>query len=132
MNDTDLDKVIDLIKQMENLLHGNMVNTIYALECANTIWLRCPFSVGDRVRLTKTPEITQEKAWGWMGAKHFLVEGAVATVADREFHNGMFRFGLKFDDDSWINHHDGVVHPREEEKRGLYFFGEKSIERLEQ
>jgi hypothetical protein len=38
----------------------------------------CPFKVGDRVQLKKTPKI--DKGSGWSGSQHFLVEGAIATV----------------------------------------------------
>lgn len=129
MKENDLDKLIDKLKQVAKLFNYSMQDHIYSLECANTIWLRCPFSVGDRVVLTMTPEITEEKRWGWMGAKHFLVKGAVATVAEREFYDGTFKFGLKFDDDSWINSTDGSINPIEEKNRGLYYFSEKNIER---
>jgi hypothetical protein len=82
--------------------------------------------------LKTTPDINPETSWGWMGAKHFLVEGAVATVVDRQFYKGMFRFGLKFDDESWINQHDGSINAVEESKRGVYYFYEKSIERFDE
>lgn len=132
MDDTDLTKIMDGLKKIDEVFGGTTLTYQwrYILECANTIWDRCPFSKGDRVALTKTPDINPDTSWGWMGAKHFLVEGAVATVVDRQFYKGMFRFGLKFDNDSWIHHRDGSINPREENDRGLYYFGEKDIERL--
>ncbi len=40
-----------------------------------------PFQIGDAVALTETPEISETVAWGWLGAKHFLKEGATGRVA---------------------------------------------------
>jgi len=81
-----------------------------------------PFRPGDRVMLTKTPEITAEKSWGWMGAKHFLVRGALATVYQMDYIDGRFIAGCQFDDDSWISDHDKQLHAIVE--KGIYTFGE--------
>ena len=69
---------------------------------ARALFDRSPIKVGARVRLTRTPDITVEKRWGWMGAKHFLVEGALAAVDEVDFSDGKFSAGLCFDDESWI------------------------------
>ena len=88
---------------------------------------RAPFKVGDRVRLTKTPDITPEKAWGWMGAKHFLVKGAMATVAAIDFSEGRFEAWLYFDDETWKDH-SGTLHKPSEPAQ--YHFWETSLERV--
>src|SRR5258708_7658 len=114
MREESLPEIIDLIKSIEKLSNGHLGNARWALECANSLWQRAPFQVDDRVKLNTTPEISAEKSWGWMGAKHFLIEGALATVHHREFYDGQFVFGLAFDDESWINH-DGIKHMRKPE-----------------
>lgn len=89
----------------------------------------CPFKVGDRVRLTRTPEITTEKSWGWIGSKHFLMKGALATVADVDYRadGKCFEYLLKFDDDSWIDR-DGIKHLQNDGDRALFTFFEKDVE----
>lgn len=81
----------------------------------------CPYQPGDRVQLSKTPEIALGS--GWWGSRHFLIEGAIATVQSTDFGDGLFNFGLVFDDDSWINSAGEVV-PAEPEKRLLFYFSE--------
>lgn len=62
----------------------------------------CPFRVGDRVELSHTPEITNSKRWGWLGSKHFLVEGSPGVITSRDFRGGEFIFEVMFDLESWI------------------------------
>jgi hypothetical protein len=85
----------------------------------------CPFKVGDRVRLTKTPEISKKIAWGWLRGKHFLVAGAKATVTSRGYRGDAFCFGLVFDDESWIDG-DGRLNPMD--RPSVYTFSEYSVE----
>jgi len=85
---------------------------------------RSPLQVKDRAILIETPVINDKESWGWLGAKHFLIKGAMATVKEVDFYKGKFIFGLKFDDDSWIDQ-DNVVHKRD--KNSLYFFSEQWV-----
>lgn len=110
MKENDIQNILEGIKSLEKLSGGNMHQWRYTLENANSIWKRCPFQVGDLVRLTKTPEITKEKSWGWLGAKHFLIEGAIGRIAHREFHDGLFFFYVQFAHETWIDY-QGVEKP---------------------
>lgn len=83
-----------------------------------------PFKEGDRVVLTKTPKIDKETSWGWMGSKHFLVKGAMATVHDVDYRNGLFFASLYFDDESWVDS-DGTVNPVN--RPALYTFSENFL-----
>lgn len=121
MKETDIQDIISGVKSIETLAQGNLQHWKYVLENANSIWKRCPHKVGDIVRLTKTPDINQETSWGWMGAKHFLVEGAIATVHSREFYDGLFRFGLCFGNETWIDM-NGIKHPPD--RLSIYCFSE--------
>ena len=82
-----------------------------------------PFREGDRVMLTKTPVITEQEAWGWLRAKHFLVVGAKGTIESVDFYDGQFKAGIEFDDDSWIDSTDGNARKKHMEK-GIYTFSE--------
>ncbi len=125
MREEQLTQLIELLSQMEKLAI-KLPDMRYALETANTIWQKSPFAVGDRVKLARTPEITETHSWGWLGAKHFLVEGAQATIQTREFFNGQFYFGLHFDDESWISHLDGTK--RVPDRKAIFSFGEDWLE----
>jgi len=85
-----------------------------------------PFSKGDRVELNYTPEITASTASGWLGGKHYLVEGSKATIACVSF--GSFGWGvdLIFDDESWIDSNK-VVRPIEAKDRHLYGFNARRV-----
>lgn len=90
---------------------------------------RAPFKVGDRVRLTKTPRIDEKHSWGLMGCKHYLVEGALATVAEVDFSDGHFEAWLHFDDETWKSSIDGQLH--KPDRPALIHFWETSLERVE-
>lgn len=95
-----------------------------------------PYKVGDRVRLTRTPEITEEKSWGWLGSKHFLIEGATAVVREIDIRkyksddSGKFVYGLHFDNESWVDK-DGQINMIADDRRALYTFGEDWLERAD-
>jgi hypothetical protein len=110
VQESDIENILDGIKTLEKLSGGNLHQWRYTLENANSIWKRCPYQVGDLVRLTKTPEITKEKSWGWLGSKHFLIEGAIGRIAGREFYDGLFRFYVVFEHETWIDY-QGAEHP---------------------
>ena len=88
---------------------------------------RAPFKPGDRVRLTRTPDITPEKAWGWMGSRHFLLKGAMGTVVSTDFSDGHFEAYVVFDDESWRDN-SGVLH--KPVSPAQYHFWETSLERV--
>ena len=96
---------------------------------AEALFDRSPIKKGARVRLTKTPEITAAKSWGWLHAKHYLVEGAMATVDDVDFSDGQFSAGLLFDDESWLpdfGELKGI--PQPVTRRAQFWFRESSFE----
>ena len=94
---------------------------------AEGLFERAPFKPGDRVRLTATPEISSEVRWGWLGAKHFMVKGALATVREVDFSRGQFEAYLHMDDETWIDS-EGVHRPVD--SPSLYHFWENQIERV--
>lgn len=96
---------------------------------AEGLFQRAPFKPGDRVQLTKTPRIDEKHAWGWLGAKHFMVKGARATVKYVDYSDGHFEAWVHFDDDSWLSF-DGTKNVRKPEERYLYHLWETSIEKV--
>lgn len=96
-----------------NILSGGPAS--YYIECvmkARELLLTkyAPFKAGDRVELAVTPEITKHKSYGWIGSKHFLVEGAKATVLTVDIDRHDLTFGVEFDEETWIDR-DGVKRP---------------------
>lgn len=124
MKESDFSEIIDNIKALEKMSHGHLSHWHCVMRDANTIWDRCPFKVGDLVMLNKTPEITPEKSWGWMGSKHYLIQGSLARVRERSFYDGRFVFGLLFEDESYKDQ-EGKLHPVGE--KHIYSFGESWI-----
>lgn len=119
----NVDTLTAVVREADHTYHWKKLRTY-----AEALFQRAPFKVGDRVRLTKTPEISETKSWGWLGAKHFLVKGAMATVAEVDFSDGHFEAWLHFDDESWMSSIDGKIHPVEE--KAMYHFWETQIERV--
>jgi hypothetical protein len=87
----------------------------------------CPHRIGDRVALSKDLGITQDAHPGWFPSRHFLIVGAVGTVLNADYYKTKFRFGVSFDDDSWIDR-EGVVRPRSDHQRGVYVLDEDVLE----
>ncbi|MBK8810782.1 MAG: hypothetical protein IPN69_08645 [Acidobacteria bacterium] len=90
-----------------------------------------PFKVGDRVRLTKTPDYSQ--APGWSHCSHFLIVGSEGTIQTASCGSRGFKFGVIFDDESWIDtighaRKKGTVVPIEDRNKHAFQFGEDSIE----
>jgi len=89
------------------------------------------FKVGDRVQLAKTPNINEQNAPGWLGSKHFLVKGARGTVVSADFSiggSGALRYGIQFDDESWLHPIDKTTVLVEPDRRHEYSFGEEWLE----
>jgi hypothetical protein len=129
MKDTDIQKIIDGLEKIGSIFGCSLIEWRHILQSANSLWSKCPYQIGQAVQLNKTPEITQEKSWGWMGSKHFLIKGAVAHIKTREFYDGRFVFGLNFQDESWIDF-EGKIHPKTEES--IYCFGESWLEAFDE
>lgn len=101
------------------------------LAMAEHLVISGPFRPGDRVVLTKTPEITPEKSWGWMGAKHYLIEGSKGIIRNVDFSaddKSLLGY-VEFDDETWIDK-DGVKHPPRE--KHVYCFGARWLSRIEE
>lgn len=95
------------------------------VNCHKSLFDRfCPYKVGDKVQLTKTPCTDN----GWRGSSHFLKKGAKGKVKERGYSGEQFTFLIVFDQDSWIDT-DGNVHMRSKKERGGYMFNESHLKR---
>jgi hypothetical protein len=124
----DLSSAFQKIQDLNHMLSGNEYGYKLTSVIANhnSLFDRfCPFKIGDRVTLLKTPEISDTVAWGWIGSKHFLTEGAIGTIHSVDYYRNLFQFGVQFDDDSWISSSDGIVHPTDVDRRGSFLFSEE-------
>jgi hypothetical protein len=92
------------------------------------IFDRALFKNNDKVKLKRAPIIDQYNNWGWLGQKHFLVEGATAIVKERSFYGGKFRYLLEFDNESYVDVVTKLIQPVDSEKRGQYLFVEDYLE----
>lgn len=88
---------------------------------------KAEFKVGDRVELAETPEINERESFGWLCSKHFLVEGAKATVADVGYYDGQFGYSVIFDDESWKEERTGIIHPTETKHKHTYYLREYQL-----
>lgn len=101
-------------------------------EYARGLFDRAPFKDGDRVRLKKTPEINIKDSWGWMHAKHFLVEGCEGTVSDVDYRDGRFVALFCPDNQTFIldwGEMKGIPQPIDG-RPGHYGFSEEYLERV--
>jgi hypothetical protein len=127
----NIDKIIEgysLVKKGIGILDGGDLDFYIRRLTDNYKFLLtlAPHQIGDRVMLAETPEITPTQRWGWMGAKHFLVKGAKATVKEVEADGREFGYMLEFDDDSWIDS-GNEVHLSPPGSRGAYCFAPKFV-----
>jgi NTP pyrophosphatase (non-canonical NTP hydrolase) len=94
--------VLDYIKQQPSL--SDATYNMESLETFVKVMFEkhCPFKVGDRAKLSKTPDINEKDSWGWMGAKHFLIKGKEGTIESVDFHIDKFIFGFIPDNQTYI------------------------------
>jgi hypothetical protein len=129
MDTTGSDRVVEGLKKIEegmNLLRRGPLE--YDLKCLLKaqellITVYAPFKVGDEVELSKTPDI--DAGSGWRGSKHFLVEGAVATVRGVEVDSQGLCFTLEFDNETYLHYHTNE--PIAPEKKHGFCFRADSI-----
>lgn len=84
-----------------------------------------PHKVGDRVILTKTPQIDDINSPGWLGCRHFLVKGAVGTVREVSCDGDHFSFGVMFDVETYIDTYSGEAKPVDQ--KHTFFFREEYL-----
>lgn len=131
------DEYSDLSRKIEDVfgqMRGSDIGwKISRLELANQMLFErfCPFKTGQVVRLAKTPVINEQNAHGWLGSKHFLKAGALATIAERSltYKGDKFEYALIFETESWMDS-NGHIHPVEEKNRHTYSFSEDYVEAI--
>lgn len=118
----------DLEKTLRHISTSQLPYYLRELVGAKEFLIRrfSPFKVGDRVELSYTPKIDPQNSWGWMGSKHFLLEGAQAVVEKVDCGSSGFSYAVIFDDESWIDH-TGNVHARPEDEKHRFHFNETGL-----
>lgn len=137
MKELKINELLSALSELDVInskLHGycNGYSELRAvLEHSLTVFELAKFKVDDRVKLIITPEINEKTRWGWMGHKHYLVEGAVATIKNREFYNGKFTYSVTFDDESYLNYktQEKIMTPPED--RGFFMIDESWLSHYE-
>ena len=96
-NGHDLDKVKDILKQIEAL--GGVYPLYYDIECMEeykrALFDHSKFKISDRVQLTSQPDL----GTGWVHLKDIMVKGAKGTVKAYDWYKGRFRYEINFDFD---------------------------------
>lgn len=132
MNIDNVKEGVDLIQQgMSKLSHGPLdyyLRTLVA--CYDFLLTLAPYQPGDRIRLTKTPEISEKERWGWYGARHFLKAGVTGQIVDVAADGGGFSYGIVFDGETWVESFTGRVHAYPPEGRHKYGFTADWFEHL--
>lgn len=97
------------------------------LGMAERLLVVAPFAEGDRVVLTKTPDI--EKGSGWWGSRHYLIEGSRGVVTSVDFHEEkkVLLGYVMFDDETYIHYEIGEKMPVKD--KHVYCFGESWLRR---
>ena len=98
MNIENVKNAAKLMSQASNLLaQGPLEYYLTEMAGAHEYLMErfCPFKVGDKVMLTKTPDTDN----GWRGFKDILVRGAIGTVMTTECGKSGFSFSITFDDE---------------------------------
>jgi len=114
------------VKDLQSLLcrdFGYKLETVLTTH-AQLFHRFCPYKIGDRVQLTRS--FKKQHGHGWNASAHFLIEGAIATVVNCDFRDGLFLFGLSFDNESWIDA-QGVAQPK---SNHTFSFSENSIKKV--
>ena len=118
-------KAAEMIRDGLSHLSGGGLDYYLRELCAAYDYLianHAPFVPGQRVTLNYTPTINEKTSWGWIGSKHFLVEGALATIKEARFGSSGWSVDVEFDDDSWIHPTTKGRMYREPTERHLYRF----------
>lgn len=132
MNVDNVKEGVALIQQgMSKLARGPLDYYLRNLTaCYEFLLTFAPYQPGDRVRLTKTPEISDRERWGWLRAKHFMKAGAIAQIVSVSSDGHGFDYGLVFDEDSWMDRRTNTIHPNPESERGIYGLTAEWFEKL--
>ena len=126
----NIKKATGLLREgMDLLASGPLDYYLTELAAAHELLMSryAPFKVGDKVELAVTPTINEETDWGWLRSKHFLRKGAKGVVVSATCGTRGFRFGVVFDEETWISPVDKLERGVEKDKRHEFVFGESSL-----
>jgi hypothetical protein len=75
--------------------------------CANALIDLCPLQPGDVAELVDPPEITREKSWGYLGAKHLFTVGRRVEIQHITWRadDRCYAVGFLFENETFIHPH---------------------------
>ena len=132
-------KFLGLVEQVvTNTLEFNRKTSNQELEYANKriaeyikgLFDHAKFKVGDRVKLNSawTHHVGNNGiSSSWDSCKHFLIEGATATVKTVDFYPKGFVYDIMFDVETWIDKWAKPPIEREVTDKHLFAFHEKFL-----
>lgn len=118
-------KFIDIASQLFGQSINGYNETLSILEESEYIFELSKFKENQIIKLNKTPIIDEKNSWGWIGFKHFLIEGATGVIKDVRIHKGKFQYGIHFDNDSYMSYHSKELILSD--KKGTFYFDESYI-----
>ena len=126
----DIEALKTAMKKMDEarrLLEGGPMNyTLDQLLASYELLMDrfAPHRVGDYVELARAPAISPES--GWHSSRHFLTEGAKGVIRTAECGDKGFRFGVAFNNESWL---DNNGQPQTVQRESIYTFSEEWLRR---
>lgn len=118
-------KFIDIASELFGQSINGYNEALSILEESEYIFELSKFKENQIVKLNKTPIIDEKNSWGWIGFKHFLIEGATGVIKDIRIHKGKFQYGIQFDNDSYLDY----ISKKEilTDKKGTFYFSESYL-----
>lgn len=124
----------------EIISNSRLHNTNHTLETISeyveALFSYSKFKVGGRVQINADWEpyfhaaLDRSDRHGWRGGKHFLIEGAAATVKNIDYRSGRFVYNLHFDDESYMDIVTKKAVPIKD--KALYCFQEKYLDEFKE
>ncbi len=130
MNLTDRAKVNETLCAVARLANHTAAEHLQdATDALDILHSLAEFKEGQFVKLAGTPKIPLANGrHGWIGARHYLVEGAAGVIKQVWWYGGTFRYAVGMADESWLDA-KGKIHPMPFEH--LYHFKQKQLARWE-
>lgn len=97
-SDAQLKKLVDAATTIRSL-HQIEYELGRLRQYRDALMDKCPYQPGMRVMLNRTPIITPQKSWGWMGYRDRLVQGAIGKVMGLDWNTDRkdWTLGVKFE-----------------------------------
>lgn len=115
------------LKKLESLLATGPATFYFEriVEYIDGLFSFSQFKMGERVCLVKDIDCNDKS--GWISSAHFLKKGATAVVHDLDYYGRGFRYGIVFDNDTWLDS-KGIAHASLD--KGQFWFSEHDLAKV--